>query len=431
MARVQKVLALDGATSWTVIGEDFLPIRAADDYLRFLALDGASPHTLRSYATSLGLWFDFLDRTGQDWDGFAPLVFGEFLTWVRTGDLPGHVRIGPAVTRRRPATVQLRSAAVLAFYRWLAAAEGITGPYETLYTPLARRGRRPYVPMLSGVAPDQSAMTPLFSTRSGPKGRTPVLTPEQIRTILDTYARQRGDGAWDGGPAGLRNRFLFALLADTGMRLGEALSLRHTDIRPGQGDQPAIDVTPRQDHPHGARVKSGRPRRIYVAADLMRLYDAYVWQLVDAGADLVVDGLSHHFVFTNVTDRGPAFAPLRPETVYAAIRSLNARVAKTSSVHAPPTNWSPHWLRHTHATALLLSGCPPHVVMRRLGHLDVQTTLSTYGWVTEDAELRAIANWRRYVQGTWSDHSFDGHTTTSAPTAPVTQLTPTIEGRPT
>lgn len=54
---------------------------------------------------------------------------------------------------------------------------------------------------------------------------------------------------------------------------------------------------------------------------------------------------------------------------------------------------------HTHATALLLSGAPPHVVMRRLGHADIQTTLSTYGWVTEDAEMRTLAQWRSYVAG--------------------------------
>jgi integrase len=66
---------------------------------------------------------------------------------------------------------------------------------------------------------------------------------------------------------------------------------------------------------------------------------------------------------------------------------------------ALPIGWSPHWLRHTHATALLLSGCPPHVVMRRLGHLDVQTTLDIYGWVTEDAELRALSDWRSFTAG--------------------------------
>jgi hypothetical protein len=37
--------------------------------------------------------------------------------------------------------------------------------------------------------------------------------------------------------------------------------------------------------------------------------------------------------------------------------------------------------------------------MRRLGHAQVQTTLDLYGWVTEEAELRSVAEWRSYAQG--------------------------------
>jgi hypothetical protein len=37
--------------------------------------------------------------------------------------------------------------------------------------------------------------------------------------------------------------------------------------------------------------------------------------------------------------------------------------------------------------------------MRRLGHADIQTTLEHYGWVTEDAELRAVADWTAYTAG--------------------------------
>ena len=42
---------------------------------------------------------------------------------------------------------------------------------------------------------------------------------------------------------------------------------------------------------------------------------------------------------------------------------------------------------------------PLHVVSRRLGHADVQTTIDLYGWVTEDAELRAVAGWRSFTEG--------------------------------
>ena len=54
---------------------------------------------------------------------------------------------------------------------------------------------------------------------------------------------------------------------------------------------------------------------------------------------------------------------------------------------------------HPHATALLLSGVPVHVVSRRLGHADVQTTLSTYAHVTEDAEMRAAGQWQAFTAG--------------------------------
>lgn len=64
-----------------------------------------------------------------------------------------------------------------------------------------------------------------------------------------------------------------------------------------------------------------------------------------------------------------------------------------------PEAMTPHWFRHSHATALLLAGTPLHVVSRRLGHRDVQTTINRYGHVTEDAELEALANWRDVVSG--------------------------------
>jgi integrase len=55
--------------------------------------------------------------------------------------------------------------------------------------------------------------------------------------------------------------------------------------------------------------------------------------------------------------------------------------------------------RHCHATALLLAGVPVHVVSRRLGHADVQTTLNIYGHVTDDAEMRAVAVWKAFTAG--------------------------------
>ncbi|PBC52129.1 hypothetical protein CJ179_01680 [Rhodococcus sp. ACS1] len=79
---------------------------------------------------------------------------------------------------------------------------------------------------------------------------------------------------WRGS---VRNRLLWALLAETGLRLGEALGLQHRDWHTGPGDTPFIEVVARE-HPRGVRAKSGY-RRLYVSDDLDRLYGEYLWQL--------------------------------------------------------------------------------------------------------------------------------------------------------
>ena len=48
-----------------------------------------------------------------------------------------------------------------------------------------------------------------------------------------------------------------------------------------------------------------------------------------------------------------------------------------------------HDLRHIHATTLLLSGVPVHVVAARLGHADPAITLRVYAHVIRTAETAA------------------------------------------
>ena len=62
--RVQRVLMPDGSESWTVLGDDGMPVPPVERFLAHLhALDRA-PTTQRTYATSLKLWLVFLDRIG-------------------------------------------------------------------------------------------------------------------------------------------------------------------------------------------------------------------------------------------------------------------------------------------------------------------------------------------------------------------------------
>ncbi|MFI8281229.1 tyrosine-type recombinase/integrase [Streptomyces sp. NPDC085929] len=132
-----------------------------------------------------------------------------------------------------------------------------------------------------------------------------------------------------------------------------------------------------------------RPRRVYVGADLERLFADYLVHLAvrATGAGLELSSVSPLLV--NL-DRPPLLAALKEGTV----RDKTAALRKKG---IGPASWTPHWFRHTHATALLLAGTPEWVVSRRLGHAHVQTTLDLYGWVREDEALRAAANWKSYA----------------------------------
>ena len=187
-------------------------------------------------------------------------------------------------------------------------------------------------------------------------------------------------GDWNGN---LRDRLIFSVLAETGMRLGEVLGMTISDFVMGLGGIAYIEVVPRAGNANGARVKMMRPRRVHVGADLERLFADYasLGLEVTPGSPLLVN-----------LDRPPLLAAIREGTVRDKVTALKKR-------GIGPAGWTPHWFRHSHASALLLAGTPEWVVSRRLGHAHVQTTVDLYGWVREDEALKAAANWESYASG--------------------------------
>lgn len=170
----------------------------------------------------------------------------------------------------------------------------------------------------------------------------------------------------------LRDRLLFAVLAETGMRLGELLGMRIGDFVMGRGGTPYVEVVPREDNPNGTRVKMMRPRRVYVGGDLERLFADYVTHLARRAAEVGIAVVANCPLWVNL-GRPPLLAALREPAVWDKTEALRRK-------GIGPSGWMPHWFRHSHATALLLAGTAEWVVSRRLGHAHVYTTLDLYGW---------------------------------------------------
>lgn len=379
MAFRQRVAASNGRT-WTVLGADYRVVGPAENYLEYLRSTDHSPNTVKSYAQGLALWWTFLESRDQRWDSIGISDVGTFIGQLRRGTVGANVVPVHAEQVVADSTVAARVRAVLSFYRHQAA-RGVEVAASLDQTVRSRPGR--YLPFLEHVARRDGRRRSQVRTRVRHKP-TPVLLPDQIAALQDAEATWDSElGLWAGE---LRYRLLWSLLEETGLRLGEALSLQHRDWKTGTGDTPQVEVWPRDTHPHEQRAKSGF-RRIHIGSSLDRLYGEWVWALCEAGADAALADWDSAYIFCNL-HHGERFAPLSPGSVYKHLGSMRKRVPVL------PADMTPHWFRHTHATGLLLAGTPMHVVSRRLGHADIQTTMNTYAHVTEDAELRACADWQ-------------------------------------
>jgi integrase len=373
--------------TWTVVDAEYRTVAPVEQWLEFHR-PVWSPNTVRGYATSLAQWWTFLEQRdeAEGWREVGVPAVAGFLSWLRNGRTVEHA-IAAACEPPSADTLEARLAALISFYRWQHAVHDIPVADRLLRGVPRRRPARGLLAHLDArnTAQPSSLVRVRRSTRR--HARPPVLLPAQIQAILNACAvPDAATGEWAGN---LRDRLLFALLAETGCRLGEALGMRISDFVMGRGGTPHVEITPREDNLNGARVKMMRPRRVYVGGDLERLFADYLTLLACRAAELGLPLALECSLLVNLS-RPPLLAPLREGTVRDKVNALRRR-------GIGPSGWTPHWFRHSHATALLLAGTPEWVVARRLGHAHVQTTLDQYGWVREDEALRAAASWKTYV----------------------------------
>ncbi|MGW2370188.1 tyrosine-type recombinase/integrase [Streptomyces sp. NPDC001667] len=381
MAVRQRVVA-EGEITHVVLDQQWRVIEPVEQFLEYLRQEKYSPHTVRSYAGGLAVWWTLLEARDQDWRHVGVDDLARFVRRLRNrGTDPTVIALRP--DKAVPAsTVDAALTAVMSFYRYHAIVSGVPAA-RSFYVHVkggTMEARGQYASFLAHI--DGGRDRRVVGRRRGPHTPPPFLTPRQITVIKDDAARL-DDGIWAGD---VRFRLLWTLLEETGLRIAEALLLRHRDWKPGTGTTALIEVQPREDQRRRLRVKNQQYRRLYISDELDNLYGEHLFQLAEHGVEFADDDT----VFINLY-RGEVGQPLRPETVYDWIDGFKRRHPLL------PARWTPHWFRHTHATALLLADVPPHVVQRRLGHQDINTLMTTYAHVTDDAAMRAAADWKKLV----------------------------------
>ncbi len=230
--------------------------------------------------------------------------------------------------------------------------------------------------------------------------------PAHARDVAPRGLRRRADApdvvhAWDGAQvrtfleaiAGDRLYALWRLAALSGMRRGELLGLRWSDLdldastaRVERSLVLSPDAKVRYSTP-----KTARSRRTIdldaATADALRVHRKR--QAAEQLASLGVwpeDGPDAGLVFTDAIGR-----PMHPRTVTLQFRAL------VDAAGVPKIRL--HDTRHTAATLMLRAGVPVHVVSEILGHANTSITMDVYAHVLPDQKTDATTRLAAAIDG--------------------------------
>lgn len=194
----------------------------------------------------------------------------------------------------------------------------------------------------------------------------------------------------DRGPSGKRNIALLTLMADTGIRLQEALNLRTQDLRREHGGNVVTDVA--------FIGKGGKAATRAVSTRAAARLSTWL----DARTAL---GVGNGSVFCTVSTgtvahRGAADGGLTGEATTSDlqpgeplnpryVRDLVHRTAERAGIERRVT---PHTLRHTFATHLLQGGATTEQAAKALGHSRTSTTSEVYSHLLPDDVRDLVVN---------------------------------------
>lgn len=186
------------------------------------------------------------------------------------------------------------------------------------------------------------------------RGLPRVLTVDEMRQFIEAAMK-------DTGPLGLRNWALIELMYGGGLRSQEAVDLNLGDV----------------DRKSGLVHALGKGKKERIVPVGRYALNALAQYLEKGRPKLVKSGVKALFV----NARGSRL------TTRSVRRVVKATLVK-SALHR---NISPHWLRHSYATHLLMGGADLRVVQELLGHESLRTT-QIYTYVSQEQLGRIYQN---------------------------------------
>ncbi len=333
---------------YVVIDDDGTFVEPIVQYLKYLDHIDAARNTIRSYATALRLYWQYLMQQGLDWQQITLDDLAQFVVWLK---LPsGSLKVLPAQPvpqARSNRTINHTLMVVRGFYDYHWRMEDTpTNIKDKTTTYLPPRARR-YKSFLHHITKGSPVMKNILRQKEEKRHQPKTLTKDQVQQLLDACLNQR-------------DRLLVWLLYESAMRIGEALALFVEDVDVAEN---CLHIYDRGALENEAEIKTiHAPRTIDVSSDLIDEIVAYV------GRAHTADVVTNHLFLKLSGERA------KQAMTYEDVDSLFRRLRRKTGI----VNVTPHLLRHTMLTQLAELGWPPELLQMRAGHASFQQTYQTY-----------------------------------------------------
>lgn len=345
----------DGKTRYYLADASGRPVPEVKDFLRFLDNQGKARNTLRLSCYQLQNYYQYLEEAGKDYKEVTIDDIAEFMAWLRNPDILKKVvpiRFEPA---HKEQTINETIDKVIDFYEYLVRRGGLENELSEKLVKFVVHPQRNYKGFLYGIAENRLSRTNVLKM---------PLPQREIRRISKEEAV-----ALLGECTNIRDYFLLYLLFETGMRIGEALSLWLEDFDIGGLK---ISITDRGELENLAEIKTVHsPRKLDCSQDLTDLFAGYVCEIHTCDVNT-----NHVFLKLRGSNAG------RPMD-YTDVDNLFRTLRKKTGIRI-----TPHTFRHTSLSLLYSDGWAPELLRIRAGHKNIYTTINTYIHPTEE-ELAA------------------------------------------
>lgn len=373
--KVETIITKEGKKRYLLLdsnGEVVLPVAK---FLKFKDNANNARNTLRRYCYDLKLYFEFLEQKEITYEEVGIDLIAEFMGWLKnpykntkmihlntsTSDNVDKLKV------RKNKTVNDIINSVLNFYDYIDKHEELGINISDKFRKQIAGNKVIFKDFLHHISHHKKVFIKTLKLKE-PKKRLKILTEEQVETLINSCTN-------------IRDKFLLFLLYETGMRIGEALSLHLSDIQLGVRK---IHIRDKGELENDAEIKTvGSERTIDCSQELLNLYSTYI-------LEVHTDEVDTDFVFIKLSGEDK-HSPMTYTTVEGLFKSLQRKI---------DFKVNPHMFRHTSLNSLRKRGMKPEVLKQRAGHKHLQTTLDMYCHITEEEVREEWESTRGKIEGT-------------------------------